>query len=162
MPINRVPQTQGMNSDYYFKEAAKKSLAGDLTHGIELLKKGLLLKPNHFLCRFNHGVLMFKFGLIREAAEDFESIIKDHPKTKEYWVYFNHAICLMLLEVPVPDKKAIDLHQMQDPKNRYNQHFDPWWEEINQEAKCNHKDHKKLSPENKQVKSNYQKADENL
>ena len=64
MPINRVPQTQGMNSDYYFKEAAKKSLAGDLTHGIELLKRGLLLKPNHFLCRFNHGVLMFKFGLV--------------------------------------------------------------------------------------------------
>lgn len=130
MPISRVPQTQGMNSDYYFKEAAKKSLAGDLTHGIELLKRGLLLKPNHFLCRFNHGVLMFKFGLVREASQDFESIIKDHPKTKEYWVYFNHAICMMLLEVPVPDKKAIDLHQMQDPKNRYNHHFDPWWEEF--------------------------------
>ena len=67
-----------MTADFYFKEAAKKSLAGDLTSGIELLKRGLLLKPNHFLCRFNHGVLMFKFGLIMEATKDFEMLIRNH------------------------------------------------------------------------------------
>lgn len=61
-----------MNADFYFREAAKKSLMGDLTYAVDLLKRGLLMKPDHYQCRFNHGVLMFKFGLIRIAVEDFK------------------------------------------------------------------------------------------
>ena len=45
----------------------------------------------------------------------------------------------MLLEVPVLDKKAIDFHQMQDPLNRNTHHFNPWWEELEQESNCNKK-----------------------
>ena len=74
MPVSRAPLIQGKNSDYYFIEGAKLSLKGDLTNAIEQLKKGLELKPNHLLCRFNHGVLMFKFGLIQEATQDFEML----------------------------------------------------------------------------------------
>jgi hypothetical protein len=68
MPISRAPCAKGMNSDYYFIEAGKKSIRGELTSAIELLNRGLNLDPTHYLCRFNHGVLLFKFGLICEAA----------------------------------------------------------------------------------------------
>lgn len=64
MPISRAPLAQGKTPEFYFLEAAKKSLSGDLTNALELLKRGLNINPNHFICRFNHGVLMFKFGLI--------------------------------------------------------------------------------------------------
>jgi len=100
MPSDRVESTQGKTAAYYFKEAAKKSMAGELTYGIEYLKKGLLNNPNHIPCRFNHGVLLFKFGLIKEALSDFDKILKqqeNHPRP-ELWAYFNHAICLIQLE----------------------------------------------------------------
>jgi hypothetical protein len=64
MPLSRAPSIQGKNSDFYFVEASKLSLRGDLTSAIEMLKKGLELKPTHLICRFNHGVVMFKLGLI--------------------------------------------------------------------------------------------------
>ena len=110
MPISRAPLVQGKTPDYYFIEAAKKSLSGDLTHAIELLKRGLLIKPNHFLCRFNHGVLMFKMGLIKEARSDFEMLI--HPGLKEPWVYFNLATCLIQLGRPMaPAPPNYHLHE---------------------------------------------------
>jgi len=93
IPISRAPVGKGMNSDYYFVEACKKSLRGDMPHAIELLKRGLLINPNHFLCRFNHGVLLFKFGLIVEAAQDFKELTISNPK--EPLTFFNLAICLM-------------------------------------------------------------------
>ena len=74
MPISRAPLAQGKTPDFYFIEAAKKSLSGDLTSAVESLKRGLMINPKHFICRFNHGVLMFKFGLIREARKDFEEL----------------------------------------------------------------------------------------
>jgi tetratricopeptide (TPR) repeat protein len=66
-PISRAPQTIGKTADFYFIEAGKLSLKGDLPKAIELLKRGLELKPNSYLCRFNHGVVLFKLGLILEA-----------------------------------------------------------------------------------------------
>jgi hypothetical protein len=45
MPISRAPLVQGKNSDFYFVEAAKMSLKGNLTSAIQMLKKGLELKP---------------------------------------------------------------------------------------------------------------------
>ena len=71
MPVSRAPLAQGKTPDYYFIQSAKKALSGDLLSAIEMLKRGLLINPNHLLCRFNHGVLMFKFGLIKEAESDF-------------------------------------------------------------------------------------------
>jgi hypothetical protein len=68
IPQNKGPEPMGKNADYYFIEAAKKSLRGDLTFAVDLLKRGLIGSPKHYNCRFNHGVLMFKFGLIVEAS----------------------------------------------------------------------------------------------
>lgn len=61
---------------------------------IQLLKRGLELKPAHFLCRFNHGVLMFKLGLILVAISDFEMLLGLYPK--EMATYFNLAICYVM------------------------------------------------------------------
>ena len=71
MPLARAPLTIGKNSDFYFIEACKLSLKNDLPSALEMLTRGLDLKPTHFLCRFNHGVLMFKLGLLQEAISDF-------------------------------------------------------------------------------------------
>ncbi len=57
IPISKAPVGKGKNADFYFVEAGKKSMRGELPQAIELLKRGLTLTPNHFLCRFNHGVL---------------------------------------------------------------------------------------------------------
>ena len=67
MPVSKAPLTNGKNADFYFVEAGKLSVKGDLPKALELLKRGLELKPTHFLCRFNHGVLLFKLGLIIES-----------------------------------------------------------------------------------------------
>ena len=93
MPISRAPLVKSKNSDFYFVEAGKLGLRGDLTLAIELLKRGLELKHDHFLCRFNHGVIMFKFGLVQEAAHDFYYLTQKYPR--EPWAYFNYAICLV-------------------------------------------------------------------
>ena len=95
MPISRAPLAQGKTPDYYFREAAKKSLSGDLTNAIEQLKRGLIINPNHFICRFNHGVLMFKFGLIREASKDFEQLTQHPHGMRDPWVFYNFATCLI-------------------------------------------------------------------
>lgn len=68
MPLSRAPKTIGKNADYYFIEAAKQGLRNELTKALQLLKRGLELKPEHYLCKFNHGVILFKLGLINEAA----------------------------------------------------------------------------------------------
>lgn len=68
IPISKAPCAKGMNADHYFIEAGKKAMRGELTSAIDLLKRGLVLAPKHYLCRFNHGVVMFKFGLIAEAS----------------------------------------------------------------------------------------------
>lgn len=93
MPVSRAPLIQGKNSDYYFIEAAKLSLKGDLPRAIEQLKKGLELKQNHLLCRFNQGVLLFKLGLIQEATTDFKLLYSLYS-LKEPTVCYNLAVCL--------------------------------------------------------------------
>jgi hypothetical protein len=57
-----------MNADYYFIMAGKKASMGELAQAVDLLKRGLLLNPKHFFCRFSHGVVLFKLGLIVEAS----------------------------------------------------------------------------------------------
>jgi tetratricopeptide (TPR) repeat protein len=67
------------------------SLKGDLTKALELLKRGLELKPDHYLCRFNHGVILFKLGLILEATSDFHRLSTLHPEDPV--VAYNLALC---------------------------------------------------------------------
>lgn len=100
MPISRAPLAQGKTPEFYFLEAAKKSLSGDLTSAIELLKRGLHINPNHFICRFNHGVLLFKFGLIKDAAEDFDMLTTHQHGRRDPWVFYNLATCLIQLGRP--------------------------------------------------------------
>lgn len=74
IPISKAPfaSSSGKNADFYFIEAGKLGLKNDLTKALEFLKRGLELKPEHYLCRFNHGVVLFKLGLIVEATKDFQ------------------------------------------------------------------------------------------
>lgn len=93
MPIARAPEPKGHNSDYFFKMAGKKCLRGEFPHAMYLLKRGLVQNPDHYLCRFNHGVVQFKFGLIAEAAEDFLQLTNKYEN--EPWPFHNLAICLI-------------------------------------------------------------------
>ena len=47
---------------------------------------------------------MFKMGLIKEAADDFKSLIDDSQK--DPWVYFNLATCLISLGKPLDPAPA--------------------------------------------------------
>lgn len=87
-----------MNPDFYFVEAGKKALGGDLTSALDYLNKGLAINPTHYFCAFNHGVLLFKFGLITEAANDFHTLTKTNPK--EAWPNYNLAICMLCMGLP--------------------------------------------------------------
>jgi len=57
IPISRAPVGKGKNADFYFVEAGKKSMRGELPQAFDLLRRGLIISPNHLLCRFSHGVL---------------------------------------------------------------------------------------------------------
>jgi tetratricopeptide (TPR) repeat protein len=98
IPISKAPLAQGMNPDFYFVEAGKKALGGDLTSALDYLKRGLAINPAHYLCTFNHAVLLFKFGLITEAAMSFYNLTKTNPK--EAWPNYNLAICLLCMGLP--------------------------------------------------------------
>ena len=106
MPVSRAPLVRAKNSDYYFIEAGKNANCGAIPDAIELLKRGLAIKDNHFLCRFNHGVIMFKIGLIEEASNDFMSLTTEMPGKKDAWVYFNLATCFLQMGKPL--KPVID------------------------------------------------------
>ncbi len=99
-----------MNPDFYFVEAGKKALGGDLTSALDYLKRGLAINPTHYFCAFNHGVLLFKFGLIAEAADEFYALTKIY--SKEAWPSYNLAICLLCMglpqSAPAPRKSQLD------------------------------------------------------
>ena len=95
MPATRAPKVQGKTPDYYFIEASKHGVANNLTLAIESLHKGLAINRNHLYCRFTHGVLMFKLGLLSQAKFDFELIADAYPKEKI--LKFNHALTLLQL-----------------------------------------------------------------
>ena len=95
MPISRAPSTQGKTPDFYFIQASKHSLRNNLTMAIESLHKGLLLNPRHLMCRFTHGVLMFKLGLLTQAHDDFHYAYHLYPK--ELSLHYNMALTLLQL-----------------------------------------------------------------
>ena len=93
MPLSRAPQTIGKNADFYFIEGSKLGLKGDLPKALEFLKRGLEIKPNHYLCRFNHAMILFKLGLILEATKDFQDLLSAHPE--DPIVAYNLAVALV-------------------------------------------------------------------
>ena len=93
IPIERIGYIiPGKNPNYYFLMAAKQALVNELTLAIETTNKGLIVDPQHLYCRFLHGVLMFKLGLLVDAESDFRTVSKLHPK--ELAGHYNHALCL--------------------------------------------------------------------
>jgi len=100
-----APCAKGMNADYYFIEAGKKSMRGDLPKAIDLLKRGLQTTPNHYLCRFNHGVLMFKVGLLVEACCDYKDLTEKFPEKS--LPFFNLSIILLQMGLPVTNSHPL-------------------------------------------------------
>jgi tetratricopeptide (TPR) repeat protein len=93
IPIERIGYIiPGKNPNYYFLMAVKQALVNELTLAIETANKGLALNPNHLFCRFVHGVLMYKLGIIEDATSDFELISSTYPK--ELAGHYNYALCL--------------------------------------------------------------------
>ena len=64
----------GKNPQAYFLVAAKQSLQNEFPAALEALNKGLSMQPTNLLCRFNHGVICFKLGLMHEARNDFQMV----------------------------------------------------------------------------------------
>lgn len=63
--IDDATVTSGKGPEHYFIQAMKYCERNMVPSAIEEFRKGLMIKPDHLQCRFNHGVLMFKLGLIR-------------------------------------------------------------------------------------------------
>ena len=95
MNVTKAKVLQGKTSEYYFIQSCKLCSRNQITDAIESLNKGLVIDPGHFLCRFNHGVLMFKLGLYSQARVDFEMLCTRYPK--ELAPKFNLALILLQL-----------------------------------------------------------------
>lgn len=111
--IRLMPQTRvrhlgsGKNPDFYFLKAAKQSLNNELTNAIESLNKGLAINPSHLLCKFNHGVLMYKLGLLSQARSDFQMISALYKK--EFAGHYNFGMTLFQLGLYKEALDALDL-----------------------------------------------------
>lgn len=54
--------------------------------------KGLDIKSDHMLCRFNLGVTLFKLGLYEEAVSQYTTLIKQGYGEKAI-VLYNKTLC---------------------------------------------------------------------
>ena len=57
----------GKNADYFFLKGFKYADSEEYAHAMSSYLKGLDIKSDHLLCRYNLGVILFKFGLYDEA-----------------------------------------------------------------------------------------------
>ena len=53
--------------------------------------KGLEIKEDHLLCRFNLGVILFKLGLYEEAVAQYETLVKQGYGNRNV-VLYNKAL----------------------------------------------------------------------
>ena len=104
----------GKNSQYYFIKAARLSLRNEFPLAIEALNKGLAKDTTNLLCRFNHGAICFKLGLIIEARNDFQMVSALYKK--ELAGHFNYGLCLYQLGQYKEAKDALELiiHQIKN------------------------------------------------
>lgn len=122
MPIAKAKNITGKTAEFYFIQAMKNLARNEIALAIEKFHKGLSIEPSHFLCRFNHGALMLKLGLIRQAKFDFEFLAEHYPK--EVNVMYNLALTVFHLgeyrqAIKVSDRlilrqQAINSKQMGD------------------------------------------------
>ncbi len=57
----------GKNADYFFLKGFKHSANEEYANALSAYLKGLEIKADHLLCRFNLGVILFRLGLFEEA-----------------------------------------------------------------------------------------------
>lgn len=88
--IDEATVTSGKGPEHYFIQAMKYCERNLIPQAIEEFRKGLMIKPDHLLCRFNHGVLMFKLGLVKQSEYDFQLLVD--KKTKDPGAYYNLAV----------------------------------------------------------------------
>jgi predicted Zn-dependent protease len=91
--IEDATVTSGKGPEHYFIQAMKYCERNMIPQAIDESRKGLMIKPDHLQCRFNHGVLMFKLGLIKQSESDFQMLVD--TKTKDPGAYYNLAIVKM-------------------------------------------------------------------
>lgn len=93
LPYGNIHMSNGRSAQFYYIEACIHALRNDLTFAIQSLHTGLRLEPTNLHCRFTHGVLMFKLGLLSQAEFDFEVCTRLHPR--ERLCFFNYALTLL-------------------------------------------------------------------
>jgi tetratricopeptide (TPR) repeat protein len=81
----------GKNADYFFIKGFKYSVTEDYAHAMAAYLKGLDIKSDHLLCRFNLGVILFKLGLYHEASSQY-SILASQGYSDRTFVMYNKAL----------------------------------------------------------------------
>jgi tetratricopeptide (TPR) repeat protein len=66
----------GRNADYFFLKGFKEMSTEDYAHAMAAYLKGLDIKHDHLLCRFNLGVCLFSLGLYDEASAQYDILVK--------------------------------------------------------------------------------------
>jgi tetratricopeptide (TPR) repeat protein len=66
----------GRNADYFFLKGFKEASTEDYAHAMAAYLKGLDIKSDHLLCRFNLGVALFSLGLYDEACSQYDILVK--------------------------------------------------------------------------------------
>jgi tetratricopeptide (TPR) repeat protein len=82
----------GRNADYFFLKGFKEGTTEDYAHSMASYLKGLDIKSDHLLCRFNLGVTLFKLGLFEEACLQYNILVKQGYGDRAV-VNFNKALC---------------------------------------------------------------------
>ncbi|CDW79852.1 tpr repeat-containing protein [Stylonychia lemnae] len=82
----------GKNADYFFLKGFKYQTNEEYANALHSYQKGLEIKHNHLLCRFNLGVILFRLGLFEEAYLQYEKLISlgYHERTV---VLYNKILC---------------------------------------------------------------------
>lgn len=82
----------GKNADYFFLKGFKCAVAEEYANAMASYLKGLSIKNNHLLCRYNLGVILFKLGLFDEAISQYNILVKQGYGERTV-VLYNKALC---------------------------------------------------------------------
>ena len=72
----------GKNPDYFFLKGLEYTNQREFSSAIAAYEKGLEIKSENFLCRFNLGYVFFKMGLFQEALKQYQ-IMDSQGHTKK-------------------------------------------------------------------------------
>ena len=94
MPKDRIKfaSSGGKNEAFWWRTGKEKIARNELAEALKCFQNGLKIDPTNVFCRFSHGMMCFKLGLILEAKNDYQMVSSLYPK--EILAHFNLAICL--------------------------------------------------------------------